>query len=91
MTKSLPKDYVFLFFIVVAVNACQDLATLSTCFQGFLEGLNTCSTFFSETNVELDKMARRAEAAEDALDGSEVRNRIFAKLSNVAKHLNVLT
>jgi hypothetical protein len=57
----------------MAVNACQDLATLSTCFQGFLEGLNTCSTFFSETNVELDKMARRAEAAEDALDGSEVR------------------
>jgi hypothetical protein len=50
-------------------------------FQGFLEGLNTCSTFFSETNVELDKMARRAEAAEDALDGSEVRIRIFAKIS----------
>jgi hypothetical protein len=27
--------------------------------------------------VELDKMARRAEAAEDALDGSEVRIRIL--------------
>jgi hypothetical protein len=52
-------------------------------FQGFLEGLNTCSTFFSETNVELDKMARRAEAAEDALDGAEVRIRIFARRQKI--------